>query len=484
MISMRKRVEYNKKRFSLFKDGMGKHGVEFIGIEDLDMKLTEHDKERIKAAIRNFVGELPVDMLLNKHLKDVEGRISDYLMGKMEEEKKKYSNVLYEEIRKFSEKQIEATLGLGAIQPYIEDDDVSDIIVNGPGKGNIFIEKNGKLIQVEEFYETEEKVKSVIEIVVGIAGRSINERNPMVDARLADGSRFNAIIPPLALNGSSFSIRRFKYDIPVDDLVEKYRTFSWDAIKILKAFVVSKFNIIAAGGTGCGKTTLLNTLSDFIPDEERIITIEDSAELKFNKSNLLRWEARKVNTDDKGEVTIRELVKNALRARPDRIVVGEVRGEEAIDMLQAMNTGHSGSLTTAHGNTCRDVIARIETMILMGGMDLTSRAIKDQIASAIDVIVFMRRLSEGRRIIDEISIVEGIDGEDVILTRFMKYDIAEDKLVHTGAEPLILRRLKKIPLEKLGVDLPEWLNPIVYNDNNENNLEENDGNKESKDTNQ
>ena len=303
---------------------------------------------------------------------------------------------------------------------------------------------------------------NVIEMIVGPVGRVIDESNPMVDARLSDGSRFNAIIPPLALNGPCFSIRKFHQNVSLEDMVEKYGTLTWDVVEILKAFVVARLNILASGGTGSGKTTFLNIISEFIPDDERIITIEDAAELKINKTNLLRWETRKSNAEGRGEVVIRELVRNALRARPDRIIVGEVRGEEALDMLQAMNTGHSGSLTTGHANSSVDMLSRLETMVLMAGMDLPSRAIREQIASALDVIIHTKRLKDGRRRIENISFIEGIEEDDIVLTDFMVYDINKDKLVPTMKKSKTLDKIKDIDFTRFNIELPEWFIEVMH----------------------
>lgn len=353
--------------------------------------------------------------------------------------------------------QIEEILGFGVIQPYINDREISDIMVNGPGPGNIFVERRGKLIQVEEYYTDGEKIMNVIEMIVGPVGRVIDESNPMVDARLHDGSRFNAIIPPLALKGPSFSIRKFHAGITTYDLVDDFKTLTWDVVAILKAFVVARFNIIASGGTGSGKTTILNMLSEFIPDDERIITIEDAAELQFQKPNLLRWESRKSNSEGKGEVSIRQLARNALRARPDRIVIGEVRGEETIDMLQAMNTGHSGSLTTGHANSARDMLSRLETMVLMGGIELPVRAIREQISSAIDILLHTKRFKDGKRRVVDICAVEGIDGDRILTSSFMRYSQEEDRLISTGQFPDLFKKLFEVNFKAYGIELPDWL---------------------------
>lgn len=452
-----KKISMGQLRMSLLKDGLRKAGKTIMLNVDKGVTLGRSDKERLRQKIRKLVSGLNKEMLAHKYRKEVKEQIIITLMDSLEEEKKNYPQLLHEQLREYCESQIEEILGFGAIQPYINDPEVSDIMVNGAGQGNVFIEKHGKLIQVEEYYADEEQVMNVIEMIVGPVGRVIDESSPIVDARLSDGSRFNAIIPPLALKGPGFSIRKFHASVNLEDLVEKYSTLTWEVVEILKAFVVARFNIIASGGTGSGKTTILNALSEFIPDDERVITIEDAAELRFSKPNMVRWETRKSNSEGKGEITIRQLVKNALRARPDRIVIGEVRGEEAIDMLQAMNTGHNGSLTTGHANSARDMLSRLETMVLMSGLELPVRAIREQISSAIDVIIHTKRMKDGRRRIDEICLIEGIDGDNILTTSFMKHDLHKDVLVSTGKVPDILYRLMEVDLKACKIKLPEWI---------------------------
>ena len=458
-----RKIKRNSQRMFLLKEGLKKAGKTVMLSSGKEAFLGRSDKEYLRQKIRKLVMGLSKEMLAQKYRNDVKEKIIMQLMDKLEEEKKNFPQLLYEQLREYCESQIEEILGFGAIQAYLNDAEVSDIMVNGPGAGNVFIEKHGRLIQAEEYYTDAEQIMNVIEMVVGPVGRVIDESNPMVDARLSDGSRFNAIIPPLALNGPGFSIRKFHAAISLEDLVEKYHTLTWDIVEILKAFVVARFNIIASGGTGSGKTTILNILSEFIPDDERVITIEDAAELRFTKPDMVRWETRKANSEGKGEITIRQLVKNALRARPDRIVIGEVRGEEALDMLQAMNTGHNGSLTTGHANSTRDMISRLETMVLMSGMELPVRAIREQISSAIDIIIHTRRLKDGRRRVEELSVLEGIDGDNIIMTPFMKYNSHQDKYITSGQVPDILQRLSEVDLKAYNIKLPEWLEKEVAN---------------------
>ena len=304
-------------------------------------------------------------------------------------------------------------LGLGPLEDLLSDDDVTEIMVNR--KDQIYVEKKGKLQLCEKTFSSDEQVMAVIERIVGPIGRRIDESMPLVDARLKDGSRVNAIIPPLALKGPSITIRKFsKTPFTIADLIG-FGTLNKDIAEFLEICVLSRKNIVISGGTGSGKTTLLNVVSSFIPQGERIVTIEDAAELKLPQEHVVSLEARPPNIEGKGAIAIRDLVKNALRMRPDRIVIGECRGGEALDMLQAMNTGHDGSLTTAHANSPRDVLSRLETMVLMSGMDLPIRAIREQVSSAVNIIVQESRLSDGSRRIVAVTEVTGMEGEVITL---------------------------------------------------------------------
>ncbi len=305
-------------------------------------------------------------------------------------------------------------MGYGPIEPYLHDDSISEVMVNGPNQ--IYVERNGKLAAVPARFISAESLMHVIERIVAPIGRRIDEGVPMVDARLPDGSRVNAIIPPLSLIGPILTIRRFagqRYSMA--GLVET-GALTTSMAEFLKVCVQYRKNIIVSGGTGSGKTTFLNALSEFIAPTERIITIEDAAELRLAQPHVLSLEARPANVEGRGEITIRDLVRNSLRMRPDRIIVGECRGGEALDMLQAMNTGHNGSLTTGHANSPRDLLSRLEVMVLMAGMDLPVRAIREQISSAVDIIVQLSRFSDGRRRVTSIVAVEGLEG-DMILTQ-------------------------------------------------------------------
>ncbi|MCX2727708.1 CpaF family protein [Thermomicrobium sp. 4228-Ro] len=304
-------------------------------------------------------------------------------------------------------------LGYGPIEPLLKDDTVTEIMVNGPKQ--VWVERNGKLEKTTIQFDDDEHVMRIIDRIVSPLGRRIDESSPMVDARLPDGSRINAVIPPISLVGPCLTIRKFSRDpLTVDDLI-RFGTMTPEIAQFLEACVQARLNIVVSGGTGSGKTTLLNVLSSFIPGDERIVTIENAAELQLRQEHVVTLESRPANIEGKGEVTIRDLVINALRMRPDRIVVGECRGGEALDMLQAMNTGHDGSMTTVHSNSPRDTLHRLETMVLMAGMDLPVRAIREQIASALDLIVHMARLKDGSRKIVAITEVQGMEGDVIVL---------------------------------------------------------------------
>lgn len=321
-------------------------------------------------------------------------------------------------------------VGLGALEPFLEEESVTEIMVNGPDQ--IVIERNGILEFSEHRFTSERSLRGVIDRIVAPLGRRIDEGSPMVDARLPDGSRVNAIIPPLALNGPTLTIRKFaKKKLYIEDLI-KYQSLDDNMAQFLQLCVEHKRNIVISGGTGSGKTTTLNILSNFIGDEERILTIEDAAELQLNQPHVVSLESRPANIEGKGLVTIRELVINALRMRPDRIVIGECRGGEALDMLQAMNTGHSGSMTTGHANTPRDFLARLEVMVMMAGLDLPSKAIREQIASAVDIIIQQNRLADGSRRITQIMEVSGMEGDAILLQplfEFKRMGLDEDNKI-------------------------------------------------------
>ena len=345
--------------------------------------------------------------------------------------------------------------GLGPLQQLLADSAISDILVNS--FSSIYIERRGKLEKTGISFRDDDHLMRVIERIVSAVGRRIDESSPMVDARLPDGSRVNAIIPPLALDGPVLSIRRFGAEpLRMSALIEK-GTLTKEVAFVFEMCVHARLNIIISGGTGAGKTTLLNALSSYIPDEQRVVTIEDSAELQLQKPHVVRLETRPPNIEGRGEVTQRDLVKNALRMRPDRIVIGEVRGGETIDMLQAMNTGHDGSLTTIHANSPRDALARLETMIQMTGMRLSDRAMRQQVASAINLVIQIARLSDGARRIISISEITGMEGETITMQEIFKYErtgIGSDGRVQgrfraTGIRPRFAERLTAY-----GIQLP------------------------------
>ena len=328
---------------------------------------------------------------------------------------------LPEDIRKqiFNEILDEMT-GFGPIQPLLDDPDVSEVMVNGPKK--IFVEKNGKVTKSAITFDDDDHVERIIDRIISPLGRRVDADSPTVDARLPDGSRVNAVIRPVAIDGPCITIRKFKKDkLSIQQLVE-YGSLTQNMGEFIRACVLAHLNIVISGGTGSGKTTLLNVLSSFIQESERIITIEDAAELQLQQDHVLRMETKVANVDGRGSVTIRDLVRNSLRMRPDRIIVGECRGGETLDMLQAMNTGHDGSLTTLHANTPRDALSRMETMVLMAGMDLPLKVVRQQIASAVDLIIQQTRLKDGARKVTAITEVVGMEGDTVVLTDIFKFE--------------------------------------------------------------
>lgn len=345
-------------------------------------------------------------------------------------------------------------LGFGPLQPLIEDKSITEIMVNG--YKNIYVERAGKILRAPVSFESDEHVMRIIDRIVAPLGRRVDESSPYVDARLPDGSRVNAVIPPISLVGPTLTIRMFAKDpITVDQLIE-YGSITSEAIQFLKACVEANLNIVISGGTGSGKTTLLNVLSSFIPADQRIVTIENAAELQLRQEHVVTLETRPPNIEGKGEIDAQMLVVNSLRMRPDRIVVGEIRAGEALDMLQAMNTGHEGSMTTAHANSPRDVIARIETMTLMSGFDLPIRAIREQIASAIDMIVHVDRIRDGTRKVVNITEIVGMEGDVVTLTDIFQFEQSglEDNKVVGQLRPTGLRPSFMQKIEASGIHLP------------------------------
>lgn len=334
----------------------------------------------------------------------------------------------YSDKHQIVQKITDEVCGLGPLTSLLQDESITEIMVNGPDK--IYVEKKGKLVKSDLTFRDDSHVLQIIERIIAPLGRRVDETSPMVDARLQDGSRVNIIIPPLALNGPTITIRKFASDpFTLEDLIS-FGTMNLDMAAYLKASVKGRTNIIISGGTGTGKTTFLNIMSSFIPRDERIVTIEDAAELQLQQDHVVKLETRPANVEGKGRVGIRELVVNSLRMRPDRIVVGEVRSAEALDMLQAMNTGHDGSLTTVHANTPRDSLSRLETMVMMSGMELPSRAIREQIASAIHLIVQISRFSDGSRKVLKITEVIGMEGDTITLQDI--FEFRQDGFDQTG----------------------------------------------------
>lgn len=345
-------------------------------------------------------------------------------------------------------------LGFGPLQPLLEDDTITEIMVNGAK--NIYIERKGRVHRVPVTFENNDHVMRIIDRIVAPLGRRIDESSPYVDARLPDGSRVNAVIPPLSLVGPVLTIRKFSRNpITVEQLIQ-FGSISQEAIQFLKACVESRLNVIISGGTGSGKTTFLNILSGFIPGDERIITIENAAELQLRQEHVVTLESRPPNIEGRGEITIRDLVVNSLRMRPERIIVGEVRDDAALDMLQAMNTGHDGSMTTLHSNGPRDTLSRLETMTLMAGMDLPSRAIREQIASAIDLVVHQERMRDGTRKIVNITEISGMEGEVITMTDIFVFEQTgiENGQIVGRLRPTGLRPKFMDKIEAAGINLP------------------------------
>lgn len=362
---------------------------------------------------------------------------------------------------------VDELLGFGPLQPLLEDPEITEIMVNGSKK--IYIERKGKIIKTNVSFENDEQVLRVIDRIILPLGRRIDADSPTVDARLPDGSRVNAVIPPVAIDGPTITIRKFQKDkLSVEQLIQ-LGSLTRFMSEFIRACVIARLNIIISGGTGSGKTTLLNVLSSFIPSDERIVTIEDAAELQLQQDHVVRLETKAPDVEGRNAVTIRDLVRNALRMRPDRIIVGEVRGGEALDMLQAMNTGHDGSLTTLHANSPRDAISRLETMVMMAGMELPVRVIREQIASAVDVIIQTSRLRDGSRKVTSITEVAGMEGDTVVMTDIFKFEQTgiskEGKIIGelkpTGIRPLFTPRLEaagfRLGPEIFGANLGDML---------------------------
>lgn len=418
--------------------------TDILGFTSANSKIDEYESLK-KEVHRDVIDAYNREMQENggnEDEVDVKAIINDLLVLRGETLTKIKRDKLVQEI-------YDDVTGLGPLEVLLRDDDISEVMVNGPK--DIFIERKGRIEKSSTFFRDDNHVMQIIDRIVSPLGRRCDEANPMVDARLEDGSRVNAIVPPVALNGPTITIRKFN-DTPfqVSDLIA-FGSMSFQMASFLEACVKGRCNVMVSGGTGSGKTTLLNVLSSFIPESERIVTIEDAAEIQMMQDHVVTLEARPANVEGNGAVTIRDLVKNSLRMRPDRIIVGEVRSGEALDMLQAMNTGHDGSLATAHANSARDMVARLETMVMMAGMDLPVKAIREQISSAIDIIVQQTMLRDGSRKIISISEVTGMEGDIVTLQDIFVYRQAGldgngkimGKFEPTGIRPQVLTSLEE-----------------------------------------
>jgi len=415
--------------------------------QPLAVDTRDADYQNIKSRIhRELLDRLDLDRLAYVKREEAEPEIRGLISGMLDREAEKTPLSLYERESLVTD-VLHELFGLGPLEVLLSDPSISDILVNRFDQ--IYIERNGRLEQTEVVFKDDRHLLRIIERIVSAVGRRIDESSPMVDARLADGSRVNAVIPPVALDGPCMSIRRFRTDrLGAQDMVDR-GTMTQPMLDFLGAAIASRLNVIVSGGTGAGKTTMLNILSSFISDKERIVTIEDAAELMLRQRHVIRMETRPANIEGRGAVKQRDLVINALRMRPDRIILGEVRGEEAIDMLQAMNTGHDGSLTTIHANTSRDALHRLDTMVAMANLNLPDRAIRQQIASAIHLLVHVSRLADGRRAVTGVTEITGMEGE-ILTTQdifiYEKVGIGEDGRVRgrfraTGIRPKCSERI-------------------------------------------
>ncbi|GAB2866285.1 CpaF family protein [Lentzea nigeriaca] len=411
-------------------------------------------KRSVHAGLLEVLGPKLYDAHLDQ--RELETRVRQTLQAVLERDETPLTNA---DRARIALEVLDEILGHGPLEPYLRDPSISEIMVNGFDQ--VYVERGGRLEPVPVAFADESHLRRTIDKIVAKVGRRVDEASPMVDARLSDGSRVNAVVPPIALDGSVLTIRKFASDpFTVDDLIG-FGTLTPATAHLLEACVRGRMNILIGGGTGSGKTTSLNVLSSFVPADERIVTIEDAAELQLRQDHVLRLEARPPNVESRGEVAVRDLVRNALRMRPDRIIVGEVRDGAALDMLQAMNTGHDGSITTVHSNSPRDSLSRLETMVLMAGVDLPARAIREQMASAIDLIVHQSRLKDGTRRVTHITEVIGMEGEIVTLQDIFHFDFHagvdergffRGQLQSTGLRPHFVEKLRD-----RGIDVPPHL---------------------------
>lgn len=442
------RVRGAQQRFKTNAPSPGSYGGSFGGDTD--------EFERIKRQLHSeLIDSLDFEQVGNTPREELAARLRATLTEQVETRSLPLNRL---ERERLVEEILDDILGLGPLEPLLRDPEISEILING--FENVYVEKKGLLQRFPMRFNSNQHLMQIIDRIVSAVGRRVDETTPMVDARLPDGSRFNAIIPPLAIDGPTVSIRRFgAVPIVAEDLVA-FGSCPRPILEVLRGAIASKLNVIISGGTGSGKTTLLNVLSSFIPDGERIITIEDSAELQLQQSHIVRLETRPANLEGRGEVNQRDLLRNALRMRPDRIILGEIRGAEAIDMLQAMNTGHDGSLGTVHSNSTRDAVARFETMISMGVSNLQDRTIREMIARALDVIIQLDRLPDGTRRLTAVTEVVGMEGNVVSTQDIFKFEqrtIDEEgrvrgAFVATGVRPKFAEKLRRH-----GIDLPPEL---------------------------
>ncbi|WP_129128025.1 CpaF family protein [Geomonas oryzae] len=431
----------------LLDDPLGKAGEDAVMAEDDQLK---EMKTRIHRRLIDTIDLAKMDLMRSCEMTDqIRGIIETLITGEGIPLNQKERDRLVREIQ-------HETFGLGPLEPLLADDRISDILVNN--SSSVYIEREGRLFRTPVRFRDNAHLMQIIERIVSKVGRRIDESAPYVDARLPDGSRVNAIIPPLALDGPVLSIRRFGRDpLTMTDLVQ-LETVDERMAQLLEAAVQTRLNILVSGGTGTGKTTLLNVLSAFIPEGERVVTIEDSAELKLKQEHVVRLETRLPNLEGRGEVNSRDLLRNALRMRPDRIIIGEVRGAEALDLLQAMNTGHDGSLSTVHANTTRDALSRLETMVLMSGVELPERAVKEQLASALNLVLQLVRFSDGTRKVVKLSEITGMEGNTIVMHDVMVFQQqgidregrVVGEFVTTGVRPLFAERFRLF-----GIELPQ-----------------------------